>query len=159
MAGKSEKDSSLPPPTLAPSKSFPIDLVDVAAEIQAADETLGTMTSAKLRVIADQIRALQQQARQVLENAQQASELHRARCPFPKRAGHIYHLYRESDGSLTFSMLSPEDWNGRPPHEFVGSYRLEQDMSWTPLEHVAERDADEALVQRLLHSGGNDPEE
>lgn len=31
-------------------------------------------------------------------------------------------------------MPSPQDWNGRPPQAFVGSYRLENDMSGTPAD-------------------------
>lgn len=30
-----------------------------------------------------------------------------------------------------FSMLSPLEWGGKPPNEYVDSYRLEYDMSWT----------------------------
>ncbi|OOZ41039.1 hypothetical protein BOW53_05855 [Solemya pervernicosa gill symbiont] len=30
-------------------------------------------------------------------------------------------------------MLSPQEW-GEPPHAYLGSYRLENDMSWTAVE-------------------------
>ena len=55
------------------------DLVDVAAQIQKADETLATMTGGKLAVIAEQIAKLQEQARHLLERARRDAELHRAR--------------------------------------------------------------------------------
>jgi hypothetical protein len=45
----------------------------------------------------------------------------------------VYHLYRDGNGSLYFSMLSPEEWGGNPPHGFEGSYRVEVDMSFTPV--------------------------
>lgn len=108
-----------------------IDLVDVAREIQAADSILGVATNARLGVIASQIRHLQDEARRVLEEAELAARLHRARCNFVKRPGHVYHFYRRADGDTYLSMLSPHDWNGAPPHRFEGSYRLELDMSWT----------------------------
>jgi hypothetical protein len=119
--------------------SPPHDLVDVAREIQQANAILGAVTSAKLEVLARQIRALQEQARAVLEAAQRDGELHRAACSFKKRPGHVYHLYRREDGARYLSMLSPEEW-GRAPHAYEGSYRLEADMSWTRAEAIAERD-------------------
>lgn len=130
--------------------SAPHELVDVAREIQAADTTLGGVTVAKLRIIAEQIRALQAQAARVLEEARHASELHRAACAFKRRPGHVYHLYRKKrDASLYWSMLSPEEW-GTPPDEFQGSFRLEVDMTWTPLDKTVERDDLEEPLRRLL---------
>ncbi|MBI2392893.1 MAG: DUF2452 domain-containing protein [Deltaproteobacteria bacterium] len=126
------------------------DLVDVAREIQAADATLGTVTVAKLRVIAEQIRALQAQAARVLDEAKHAGELHRAACSFKRRAGHVYHLYRkQADASLYWSMLSPEEW-GTPPDEFQGSFRLENDMTWTPVDQAEQRDTIEEPLRKLL---------
>jgi hypothetical protein len=128
----------------------PHDLVDTARAIQDADATLGAHVSGRLAIIADQIRALQDQARAVLDAAERDARLHRACCSFKKRPGAVYHLYRLDDGSLQFSMLSPDDWGGRPPHAFEGSFRLELDQSWTPLDAVADRDAHERAVRALL---------
>jgi hypothetical protein len=107
--------------------------VETAREIAAAEQIVGVRTSAKLQVIAEQIRALQEQARRVLEEARSDHELHNARCGFKRMPGKTYHLYRKPDGELEFSLLSPADWRHRPPNAFVGSYRLEPDMSWTRL--------------------------
>lgn len=136
---------------LAPAMS----LVDVAGEIERADEMIGQTTSSKLRVIADQIRFLQRQAEGILQDAKKDLDLHRASCAFPRRIGHSYHLYRRSDGALYWSMLSLDEWGGTPPHEYVGSYRLEPDRSWTPLHRVDENDdvdpfAGEEIVRKLL---------
>jgi len=130
--------------------SAPIDLVDAAKQIQEADKLLSTRADSKLRVIADQIRALQEEARSVLEEAQRDQDLHRARCNFERRAGKIYHLYRKADDGLYFSMLSPADWNGEPPDAYVDSYRLEADMSWTRVEDLDRPDDSAELVQQLL---------
>ncbi len=113
-----------------------IDIVDVAKQIAEADRVIGTVVNAKLEVIAEQIRNLQDQARDVLQQAMDDAELHRARCRFQKKVGATYFLYRRVGGDSYFSMLSPEDWNGAPPDAFVGSYRLEADMSWSPAEHA-----------------------
>ena len=75
------------------------DLVDVAAQIQKADETLATMTGGKLGVIAEQIAHLQEQARVLLEKARRDAELHRASCGFEKKPGGEYHLYQRDDGT------------------------------------------------------------
>jgi len=131
---------------MAPS----IDLVDLAKEIGEADKMLTATASARLRVIADQVRALQTEARQVLENTRRDQELHRARCNFQRVPGKTYHLYRKPDGATYFSMLTPQEWGGKPPHEFIGSYRLENDMSWTPAEQAEQPDESREIVARLL---------
>ena len=140
------------PPTLALSRAVPLDLVDIAAEIQQADRLLGCITSNKLRMIAEQIRSLQQFARELLEEARQDSDLHRVECRFRKRHGHVYHLYRRQDGSQYFSMLSPEDWRGTAPDAYLGSYRLEADMSFTPMNRIGERDGQDRVLQRLFEA-------
>lgn len=122
----------------------PIDLVDTAREIARADALISATTADKLSQIAEQIRALQDQAREVLARARRDTVLHRASCRFQKVPGQVYHLYRKGDGDDAphyFSMLSPEDWRGAAPDAFVGSYRLEPDQSWTPAEEITARDA------------------
>jgi len=130
-----------------------IELVDLAKQIAEADAMLNTRVSAKLKVIADQVKALQDEARAVLEETRRDQELHRAQCNFQRKPGRIYHLYRKPDGTRYFSMLSPEDWRGRSPHEFLGSYRLEADMSWTPADELDRPDDTGELVRRLLRQG------
>jgi len=128
-----QRTSPYPMSRLAPAH----DLVHVAEQIAKADEMIGNVVGGKLEVIVDQIRRLQEQAKDILDGAREDLELHRARCAFPKRVGKIYHLYRSEDGETYFSMLAPADWgDGGPPHDYVGSYRLEPDQSWTPLERI-----------------------
>lgn len=146
----SANSAPYPVSRLAPA----IELVDLAKQISQADAMLNTRVSAKLKVIADQIRALQVEAQAVLEEAKQDQELHRAQCNFKRLPGKIYHLYRKSDGSTYFSMLSPDEWRGRSPHTFVGSYRLEVDMSWTPGERIGAPDETREMVRRVLTDQG-----
>lgn len=129
----SPRATSYPLSRLAPA----FDLVDVAREIQEADRVLGAVVGGQLELIADQIRGLQAKAREILERAELAAELHRATCHFKKRPGHVYHLYRRPPGEAYLSMLSPEEWSGTPPHPFEGSYRLELDMSWSEVTSCA----------------------
>lgn len=110
------------------------DLVDVAAQIQRADETLATMTGGKLGLIAEQIEQLKGQARALLDKARRDADLHRAECAFEKRPGGVYHLYRRTDGSVWFSRLAPDEWVTPQPQTFEGTFRLELDMSFTRLD-------------------------
>lgn len=129
-----------------------IDLVDLAREIGEADKMLSATASARLQVIADQVRVLQEEARQVLEQTRCDQELHRAQCNFKRVPGKTYHLYRKADSSTYFSILTPRDWRGRPPHEFLGSYRLENDMSWSAAGENGRPDQTREIIQHLLGS-------
>ncbi len=140
-----DPDEKAPSTSLAPRAApYPMsrlaprfELVDIAAEIARADETISTVTTAKLELIRDQIAALQEKARAILEEAAFAARLHRAKCHFHKVPGHIYHLYRRDEHEEYFSMLSPDDWGGSPPHPYEGSYRLEPDQTFTRVGDVS----------------------
>lgn len=110
------------------------DLVNVAAAIQAADQTLATMTSGKLGLIADQIKRLQSEALAILEKAKRDAELHRVSCAFVKQPGGSYHLYRRADGVLWFSRLAPEEWVTPQAQTYEGTYVLELDQSFTRID-------------------------
>ncbi len=140
-------DHSAPYPLsrLAPA----IELLDLAKEVAQADSMLTGVATGKLRVIAEQMKALQKEAKKVLTQVQQDQELHRVPCHFKRQPGRFYHLYRKSDGVRYFSMLSPDEWGGQPPHEFLGSFRLEADMSWTAASQATADDT-RLMIQSLL---------
>ncbi len=142
--------SPYPVSRLAPAH----DLVDMAREIAEADNMLGTVANAKLELIAEQIRDLQDKARTVLTQAASHAALHRASCAFRRRVGQTYHLYRRPDGQPYFSMLGPDEWHGEPPHGYEGSFRLEPDMSWAPAGAAPRRP-----IGELSASIGVDPRE
>lgn len=143
-------DNSAPYPVsrMAPAT----ELVDLAREIEHADNMLGNVVHGKLKVIAEQMKALQQEARTILEASARDQRLHRARCNFKRQPGKIYHLYGKDDESLYFSMLSPAEWGGEPPHRFIGSYRLESDMSWTPADEIGSNEPSIQLLNALLNA-------
>lgn len=142
-------DHSAPYPVSRMAPSF--ELVNLAEEISQADTTLAAHASGKLRLIASQIKALQDEARQILDQTQRDQMLHRAQCNFKRQPGKIYHLYQKPNGTNYFSMLSPAEWGDKPPHTFLGSYQLQLDMSWIPLEELASKDNEtEEIVRRLL---------
>ena len=146
-----ERSSPYPVSRLAPS----FGLVELAQELEQADQMVSGRANAQLAQIAGQIRALQAQAREVLEAAKDDMQLHRAKCNFRKIPGKVYHLYRHAGGELHFSMLSPQDWRGQPPQEFVGSYRLQNDMSWLPAEQTPGGPDPELLQLLALQSQDN----
>ena len=115
--------------------SGPVSLVDVAREIEHADTLIASTTNAQLRLIAEQMAALRDEAERLLERARLNAELHRVEARFVRHPGKTYHLYaRAPQGGAEvryWSLLAPADWGGRPPHRFLGSYRLEADHSWT----------------------------
>lgn len=108
----------------------PIRLVDRAKEIESASESIETHVNGKLQLIVNQIRSLQEEAKQIVEQAHLDVELHKVKCNFEKAVGQEMHLYEKPDGAKYFSLLSPAEWNNKPPHNFLGSYRLQPDRSF-----------------------------
>ncbi len=114
-----------------------IELVELAKEVADADDLLTMQAVGKLRVLAEQIEQLRNKAQEILAETRQNQQLHRAQCGFKKRVGGVYHLYSNVDQSLLFSLISPDEWGHSlkaTGMTFVGSYRLESDRSWTPLD-------------------------
>ncbi len=63
----------------------------------------------KLLLIADQIKFLQMQAQNVLEEAKRDQQLHSAACNMKKVPGNVYYLYQSPTSDKPhFSLLSPD---------------------------------------------------
>ena len=124
-----EHSSPYPVSRLAPAT----ELVDLAQTIAHADETIQSHVSSKLKLIARQIQLLQEEAQQILKQAERDQALHRATCQCQRIVGKTYYLYIKDSGEHYFSLLSPQDWRGQTPHRYSGAYRLEHDMSWTQI--------------------------
>lgn len=131
-------------------KADPDDLVALAMQVQQADERTRSVAGSKLSVIAEQIQFLQQQAAKILEETRLNAELNHAACNMVKKPGTVYHLYQRDTGQKYLSILSPQEWGASCPHAFLGSYRLEYDMSWTPIDKRKERNSEEAVVTNIL---------
>ncbi|XP_073459480.1 uncharacterized protein C1orf50 homolog isoform X2 [Aquarana catesbeiana] len=86
----------------------PSNLVELAQQVQKADEFIRANACNKLMVIAEQIRVLQEQARRALEDAKRDADLHHAACNVVKKPGNIYYLYERESGQRYFSILSPK---------------------------------------------------
>ncbi|XP_033113721.1 uncharacterized protein C1orf50 homolog [Anneissia japonica] len=128
-----------------------MDLVELAKQVQKADEFTRANAGSKLTVIADQIRYLQEQAYKVLQEAKRDADLHHVACNFKKCPGKVYHLYKRPSGQRYFSLLSLEDWGATCPHEYLGTYRLEYDMTWTPEKDMERRSNEIGLIDKVLN--------
>lgn len=151
------QDHSAPYPVSRLAPAFHAEeLGALQKQVEQAELATSSRAYAQLNLIAEQIQLLQSQAREVLHQAQQESALHRAVCRFNKVPGKTYHLYRHQNGEQHFSMLSPTDWNNQPPQEYIGSYRLGSDMSWTAVDSQETKQTDSAAtpdLQALLKLG------
>jgi len=136
-------------------KKNQFDLVELAANIQTADQFTRATAGSKLTVIAEQVRFLQQQAKAVLEEANLNKELHHIACNFKKVPGKIYYVYkREDSGAKYMSMISPEEWGENCPI-FDAAYKLEHDMTFTPYDKIERRSNDEVIIDKILKINSN----
>jgi len=130
----------------------PNDLVELAQVVQKGNEFIRANATNKLTVIAEQIRFLQEQAHKALEEAKKDADLHHAACNIVKKPGTVYHMYQRESGQKYLSILSPQEWGASCPHDYIGSWRLEYDMSWTPLADVQKKSEQLALMDKVLNS-------
>lgn len=122
------KSSTHPMSRLAP----PFNPVDQSLVLEESRKMLSAVARGKLEFIAQQIRHLQEEAKKIIMEAEINMQLHHASCSFQKRPGHTYHLYLRGplQTDTYFSLVSPEEW-GNPPHHFLGSYKLNEDLTWS----------------------------
>lgn len=73
-----------------------------------ADSYVQATSCNKLKVIADQMKFLKNQAESVLLEAKRSSHLHHVACNFKKIPGKSYFLYERPSGQQYFSVISPE---------------------------------------------------
>ncbi|XP_051838737.1 uncharacterized protein LOC127552213 [Antechinus flavipes] len=126
------------------------NLVELAQQVQKADEFIEANATNKLIVIAQQISHLQTQASKILEEAQRDAELHHAACNMVKKPGNIYYLYKRDNGQKYFSIISPKEWGPSCPHDFLGAYKLQHDLSWTPFDSIEKQEAEIGIMDKFL---------
>lgn len=129
----------------------PVSLVDTAKVIESASATVAMRTNAQLEVIVEQIKALQQQAKEIVAQASRDLDLIHVECRFRRVPGRIYHLYEKAGGHRYFSMVAPEEFGYTQPR-FVGSFRYEYDESWTRIDEIAARDERRARNHRFAQT-------
>ena len=124
----------------------PVSLVDMARAIESASAKVALRTNAQLEVILEQMRVLQERAREIIDQAARDVDLIHVECRFRRVPGRTYHLYERADGHRYFSMLAPEELGYSSAH-FIGSFRFEYDQSWTRADEVEARDRRRSDIQ------------
>lgn len=62
---------------------------------------------------------------------------------------HFVSIYSQYIWLITFCL---QEWGVTCPHEYIGSYKLEYDMSWTPINEIQERSEQFALIDKIFAS-------
>ncbi len=87
-------------------------------------------TYSKLKLLLEQAELLKNQIKNVINEGILNFNLHEVECLFQKVSGNTYFLYKKKNNKYFFSILSPNDWNNNPPHEFINSYLYDYDKSF-----------------------------
>ena len=88
------------------------------------------MQYGKLKQIAKQMQRLQEEAEEILEDSMLQQTLQNVECKCKKISGTTYHLYNDEKGKQYFSLVSPEEWNGKNKHTFVNSFYYDFDKTF-----------------------------
>ncbi|CAD6193949.1 unnamed protein product [Caenorhabditis auriculariae] len=154
VAPRSEEEGRLVVSSRQTDRMEADDLVSLACQLANARDLVKGRACDRLRDIARQMEHLQMAAREILQDAQRDEDLHQVPCNMAKQPGRIYHLYSKN-GQRFFSLIAPHEW-GQPEklEQYSGSYRLEFDRSWTPIDEVEKRDTDVERIQHLMRRGG-----
>ncbi|BHF72077.1 ATP binding [Sparganum proliferum] len=129
------------------------DLVELAVAVQNACDAVNVTTTNKLREVVEQMLVLKERAIQIQQDARMNAELHSAACNFVKKPGQVYYFYEKPDsGEKVLSLISPEEWGSRCPYSFFGTYRLQADQTWIPLETSRRQQEVDTIVARLRSS-------
>lgn len=126
------------------------DLERLVEALQHSETHVKNTALNKLQVIGEQIKFLQKQAKEILESASTNTDLHKVPCNFVKVPGTIYHLYQRPSGEKLWSMISPQEFGANNKNEYLGSFRMEVDRSWTPVDKLQEYSESRAFAEMLM---------
>ena len=90
----------------------------------------------QLKLLAQQVKAIEQQAMGIINNAIENDSLYEIECQCKKIPGKSYYLYQNADKKY-FSMLSPKDWKFNHKDPFLGEYYYDFDYTFNKIiSHV-----------------------
>lgn len=87
-----------------------------------------TTTISKLQMIGEQIKYLQNSAKNIMMISELNKKLHEAECNFTKVMGHVYHFYERENGTIFCSMIGPDEWSLY--HKCYGSFLYDFDSEF-----------------------------
>ncbi|KAL1116536.1 hypothetical protein AAG570_005008 [Ranatra chinensis] len=73
-------------------------------------------------------------------------------CPLDCIVPRLTARVRSNSACVDYQSAPSLDWRGSPPHEYIGAYKLENDMTWTPLSRIAERSRHDDLITRIIEA-------
>ncbi len=111
--------------------SPPIMPLLAEAQANASITTISSTLNTKLSLLTEQILHLQSVGEELIKKFQRDSDLHNVQCSIIKRPGTVFYLYKRQNDTQFFSIISPNEWSGLFKFDFLGSYLLEADMTWT----------------------------
>ena len=129
-----------------------------------ADKFTRAVAGSKLSAIAEQVKFLQAQANKCLQDAQRDKEINHMACNMVRRPGNVYYIYKRKSviknqiSTEYMSLIAPEEWGPDGP-EFVTAYKLNHDMTWTPMADIAQKDAENAKIDQLLQTHQNNADQ
>jgi hypothetical protein len=88
----------------------------------------------KLKMIAKQMEQLKREAELIVEECYEQRHLQSIECRCKKISGTTYYLYENTESENEyFSLISPEEWNGKlsETHYYKGSYYYDFDKTFT----------------------------
>lgn len=113
--------------------SPPITPHSLSTVAETSISTVKMSLEGKLKIVTDQIKHLQKLGENLIMEAQSNIEMHNIPCSIAKKPGDVLHLYTREDGSQFLSIISPGEWGGMFTLSYLGTFKLEHDMSWTRL--------------------------
>lgn len=81
------------------------------------------------RVVKKRYEELVKEAETLQNSIQLQKEIYESRYNFEPKIGEIYHVYEDSDGKKSLSLISPNEWNKK----YLFSVILNSDMTWIKL--------------------------
>ena len=128
-------------PGSAPFRELERQLEQDRSSIWAeAKREIKTQAIRKLEMLDEVHRDLIRKANAILDQAKKDIFLHELPMNSAKIRGQTYFLYQESENSVSkfFSILEPHEYvKADPVAVFLGSYRLNEDSTWTLLSDAS----------------------
>ena len=134
-----DKDKITETPHILPyahhAGSANIKPVDKGKLKHRAHTAMEEQTKAQLSQIYEQMELLARQAERIKERMDVSNIIYNADINFEPLIGHVYHLYRKTDGNYVLSMIAKDEWGKQCPYErFMASVKLLADHTWEVVE-------------------------
>lgn len=91
---------------------------------------------AKIKCLVNQYKFIKRELEDVLINCNLNNFLNSVKMSSKKYVNNIYHLYKNKDKEYYLSIISPEEFNYKNKNQYFGSYKLENDFTWSIIKEI-----------------------